>query len=610
MHSANFIPVDFSPRQDILTDPTGSPVWPVRTESERIALEKITTVFAANMRTVTGALAESSAAGGLVVHLSAECRSDAQLYAHLTSRRCAAIANLDDVKETPSVVITTPDGLTNGLLSRLYSHAVTDEVPGIVCAHVADLRSQVLVRAAAAHLLTAMTTRCVEVFPLHPPDRVVVDSREIAPEDVDRLHILNIIGSGAGVLAIQTHSDGQDAMLPAQLTLCSMDKVPHDADERLSNRCVQTDQCHRSRHSVTDFIASSRFVSPNDFRARILIWDVCWGAIPPTGIVHPAWGLGQRLLDNPSLGAVVAPWDLSIASMQLMEPLLDHIRNGWTVGSAVAHHNASRAARNLGHRMCVLGDPRVRIPASPTPRPPHPVCQLQAPRTRIPAQRGSAGFLELLLECMTTNEPITSQTLGATGVAAKEKLLRYCEFVAGGLPVEGGPDASGPLLRSAIISCMRKRGPMILHEWMEQAIMLSAGTQAVPCPCCQDQQNLLNVSIMIIPQIAVTRCVKRCQRCGVIEDVPAENRVSFLVDRNGFVRLDGPLPTNCWTAALMVRLQHTKRRLFRRWPARADGTPVRVMRLKTISQQGILQVGVTLLHKTDLYAFSQLIHQP
>jgi hypothetical protein len=106
---------------------------------------------------------------------------------------------------------------------------------------------------------------------------------------------------------------------------------------------------------------NGELLSPDAIAARVFVWDTCQGLMLPASVVDPRWGLAPRLFASPAIGAVILTWE-PVVSEPSLDPLARDLARGLSVGRALARLLAGRESRRMGHRMCLFGDPRLRLP--------------------------------------------------------------------------------------------------------------------------------------------------------------------------------------------------------------------------------------------------------
>jgi hypothetical protein len=616
-HGGRELLVDDNPRGEFLVDKLNRPVWPVLNDGDRRGLERIAFLFGARLREVKGMVARDQPdTAEVVVALGCDAEAAGRLYAHLTSRRVCLARTIGGISvggHAPAILVASLQWLRNDTISHLYSLPSSASSPGMISGASEDLRRQALVRAAAATLSGPVVTRRILILPFVPTGRIRIRDGEIIGDQGSEGAIRSALLRGAGVLAIQTHSDGLDAHLPADLIVCPMDRIPVGAPGLLSNGCFQSGRCYRTRRLVSRFVESARYVSPDQMRARVLVWDVCWGAIPPTDVIDPAWGLGRRLLESPDIGALVTPWALAITCTNEMERLVRRIAAGMDVGHALYLHNRSSDALRLDRQMCLLGDPRIRLPSTPTEIQAISIVPTSAPRRlgARPRSREKAhtesglNFLALLVRGMSVSVP-TSLNLGGAADAALRAIDNYRRTAEAGRPTEGRKRAVGPELRNAMLRCFRRRGPSVFKEWLSKSRDIATIGRR-DCFACGDPGNQATVghATLWLPDHLVRRFV-RCQRCGVVEDAPTHAAITMSVGA-GQVRIMGQLPAANWRAHLIVRQQTRLPRLWWEWPPGRDGRPLNELRISVPWPLGLSVVGLVLMVEEELIVLSQFV---
>jgi hypothetical protein len=249
----------------------------------------------------------------------------------------------------------------------LYSGLSTQPSPGIICAETPiDLHLQILVRSAAA-ALSALDkaendpTVRLDIIPALPLERVHLPDHEMLGGDVQSRDLEWALQSGASLLNILTHSDGIDAYLGPK-TVCPMNRIPFSVKKDRLPSCQVSGTCHRHNMPIQDALRSDLLFPPEMIIARILVWQVCWGLLTQQATIDPLWGIGLRLLQHTALGAVITPWQAVLADYDSLDDLARRICSGLSVGDALSEFMRSGAARRSGLNMCLLGDPKVRLP--------------------------------------------------------------------------------------------------------------------------------------------------------------------------------------------------------------------------------------------------------
>jgi hypothetical protein len=584
----------------------GRPVWPLRDDDDRVALEHLATVFGARLdrrRAEVGAARDLS--DEVVVGLGPESESAAVLYAHLTRRRSRSVRDLDALKRRgrPSVLVATPARLTHELLEWLYGGS-DESAPGIICGDAgAPLRRQVLLRAAAAALCGPVDVLRSNVFPTLSMGTIRERGCEVLGAQSSAAERHRALEGGAGVLTVMTHSDGVDAFMGADLTLCAMSGAANDrANLSTAPRCRLTGFCHRHEMPVSEARKSGALFAPEKIAARVFVWDVCFGVMPTHSFVDPRWGIGRRLLDSASVGAIVTTWRIVLDSPDQIARLSDTLASGAPVGTAVARFNASRIPRGRRHRLCLLGDPRVRVPVTPVR------ARLAAgpmPR-RTAADDGRLAQAALLrLSMVDAKERAPRGPRSVLPAKALESVEAYEGAAARGAPVDDVEREHGDDMRTAVLDYAMARGKL-LEAWMPFVRDFRAA-KSRGCPVCGRRADTVHATLQ--PPRIYTRRLVLCPICGVMEDAPTTSRIRMdLVGKR--VRLEGALPRHRWAAGVLVQSSYQSDALQVKWPAANDGTPAPAVDLPDRWPPGPLRLSAFVVWDATFAVFSRMTRDP
>lgn len=621
-----------------LATPDGTPIWPVCTRAQLQALVHIASVFGADLRTARAAPAAAhSSSAETVLALGYEAFAAGQLYAHLTGRQFLPAADFAQVRDAafPALVVTTPHWLHSKLLAHLYERVdAGGQAPGIICAEPEALETQVLVRAAAATLAGPLRQRRNDILPLTAIGRVICEEHATLGGRADPHEVRNALQQASGIILLDTHSDGVDASLGAKLTLCPMNHMPPKADRRRANRCVHTGYCHRHERTVAEMLGSDTLLFPEDIRARILLLSVCWGLLPANGLVDAAWGIGARLLNSCTLGAVVTTWEIAFPNFSLLEELARSIQEGDTVGRALYQFNHSLAAQSSGLRLCLLGDPWVHLPPRGIPhqsaavpgalaarsteedvaiplRERRPVAAVQRLDTRT-AGDGDLTFLELLLRSVAASDEYRSlsphvQSAAQTAIVEIERA--QAEISRRAMHQSAHTLDPGRSLREAVLQYICDRGHLVIHSWSSYASLRRVERQAeAHCFACRNLKNDLVTLIATfdVPSIARRR-ISSCACCGIVEDMPEDAVITMSVLGNNEIELGGQLPREDWTARFVIRTKVRGQVFWWDWPSDSNGAPRARFTTAEAWPIGPLDVAVVLMHRAKLIVTAQRV---
>jgi hypothetical protein len=572
-----------------------------------VALERLTTVFGAALERVT---ATRGVAPPLstedVVALGPDAESAALLHAHLTRRRFRTALNLDALtkEERPSVVVMTPKYLSAELLEWLYNHS-NHSAPGIICGVSGSrLRRQVLVRAAAATLCGPLDIVQSDIFPTLSIAAIRGPKSEVLGAQASVSERREALGRGAGVLTIMTHSDGVDAFLGTDLTLCGMDQMVNDTSLPDAPRCRLTAFCHRHEIPVSRAVNSAAVLPPEQIAARVFVWDVCFGVMPTGSAVDARWGIGVRLLDSAGIGAILTTWQIVLSSPEHASRLSHAIASGVPVGIAVARFNASRASRERHHRMCLLGDPRVRLPAAPVQqRAPTRPNRFRHPATADTEQLRQVALLRL---CMADAKLRASHSPRASFASRALEAIEAFEGAASkGVPIAALDPQLGNDMRAAVLDYALSRGKL-LESWMPFMRSFRA-TAPHRCPVCDRLADTLQ-AVMRPPGVYVRRLVI-CAICGVLEDAPTTSDIRM--ELAGLrLRLHGVLPRERWAAGIVIASSYPADSVQLMWSAMSDGTLAPSAELPQRWPLGPLRISTVIVWDTTFAVISRMARNP
>jgi len=589
-------------------DDDGAPVVPVRDEAELAALRALAERFGAEIVEAQGRVAEPFAGEELVLAVGERSMAAAHVYARLTGRRVAcvdAIASWRGVR--PSVVVAHPSDVHPLALEALYDPELPGPAPGIVWGRDADeLALRVKLAAASAVLQLPARPDVAFVNPDAPMGLRRDGLRTMAGRETPPPLVRELLDAGTGAVAIVTHSDGVDGGLGAQL-LCPMDRVRADADPGRAPRCATTGVCHRLRRPVAEVVGSRDVVSPDDLSAAILVWGACFGVMAPDGPVDPAWGLADRLLASPRIGVVVTAWEASFVLPPLVLALVEMLERGLEVGEAVARSNRSALARSRRFRLCVLGDPRVRLTAARMEIADPVATSITVPERVIERRDDDLeqlGFLRYLYGITAPRGPDVPPAI-ADGWAQAMRAVQDAELAW----LQGRSREAEPTLHRTVLADLVQRGPLLYHGWIRSA-HVEAEADAVSCPACRHPHHRATRFVASFRAgVVPPRRVSFCPACSVTEDAPLASDLA-LGFRDGAFELTGDRPRERWSAALVIVEQGQIARHTLPWPADEEGRPVARLVPPEPLPAGPFDAVLVLLHRTRLTMLVQKTRAP
>jgi hypothetical protein len=593
-----FLPVARPRRARLRLNWEGGPVWPVAQRAQQAALEEVARLFQAKLKWVEASEAKPSAAfDEIVVALGQKAERAARLYAHLTGRNFIGVRRTAELRVlTPSVVVTDRQLVSPGLLELLYQPGASESAPGLICgSSEEELLAQALIRSAASVLCAMPVQKIrVDIRPAMPFGRVQVGATVFLGKASRNAEIREALGSGAGVLNIITHSDGVDADLGSGI-LCPLDSWSAGSFGRRPPACVSTNTCHR-KNQLLDRVRGARFViSPCSISARILLWQGCFGVLFKGSSVDPAWGLLPHFLRNPSLGAFLASWGILFPSAELSALLINCLLNGYSLGQALAFTIKQEAARAVQFRLCLFGDPRLRLPV---PRS-HGEISLahhgDSTSSSVVSltQPERISFLRAYLSVALQNCSPKEAKYAREALAA---VLDVERATGEGQPTEGIRREFGPRMRQSVLRFLSHRGSLPSLDWMRLAHRV-ASRRGGRCRHCGEETVTLRMNLSLSD--APLRILKTCSICGIIEDRPNDSSEIFVDISNGTARWGGQLPTSVWDASLLIDPPLRRLRFGLPWPKDASQMPKRHFRLPDGVPQGPFAVAIAIIWRSN-----------
>lgn len=454
---------------------------------------------------------------------------------HERARSAAEVAAAADLA---ALVVRTGD-LSGELFDALYetSRAVA---PGIFCGTDAAEVALRLERPAEGPIPDGRgTDPCLTAY-YNGPTTFAADPawRHVGPDS--RPEDLREALSGPNdLLVVHSHSDGIDAFLADELTLCAVAEADGDAPREAAPHCVVAGSCFRHKMPIEDALARGRLLLPPQVRARILLYAVCNGFLLPGDTIDHRWSAFASLNANPLIESIIARWEVSVCSPANLAPLVDAVSRGATVGEAVGDFNRRPATDRNGSRFAVFGDWRTRIEGRRSaalrsrPRP---------PAARLRRDSAACNFLRTILMDVLLHRPAASPALmeAAEAVAGFEAALLL------GTPLDE-PDGPGPRLRASVLAAIPTMPLVISHHWLSH-FALRAVTPG-RCPHCGARTMVRHYRGRLAGLGG--RLIEICAYCDVVADRPAGWPVSLERGPGGEMRLTGVFPGD--RSAALVR---------------------------------------------------------
>ena len=489
-----------------------------------------------------------------VAALSSDVAYEAQLYSEISGRPFVACGRSRD---NAAVFVGTPADITVDLLDELYLDRRRGETPGLLIGEPGHrLRQQVRTRAAAVSSRESYT----RAFARIPETGTVISGENAAADALVDAEVLSLTG----------HSDGIDASA-GQFILCPFleSTLLEGTDRARRPSCEVTAHCHRLDMPRQNALADARLIAPTSVRARVLLWQTCWGIFTNPSAIDAKWSLGLLVASSPNLGAIVTTWRVHYWAAGETDPLAKELLSGTSIGVALSAFLRKPQSRRRGVSLCLLGDPAVRLDprrsanfaVTPTPRP-----------TLLRYDRSNIEFLRVwLIEQEHRHGRRDSVHALATLETFERCLWRN-------LPTEPEP---GNSLRAAFLALLANAGGSAFSD----ALTLPSDKRVAngcKCPSCCGTSivftSLLRVNVDIERRIII------CPRCGIVADSSNTLNLALSLSSGSDTQLSalalkGDRPTGDWLARLAICPRDRSKWQFFDWPEDDDRRAAPVYRI-------------------------------
>lgn len=425
-----------------------------------------------------------------------------------------------------------------------------------------------------------------------PIGKVAFDLYEVLGNSAGRRDVRAALASGAGVLNVVTHSDGIDALLGPGI-LCPIGNWPPARHNHKTPACVITGRCHRSGQSLEEVRTADFVISPALIRARVLLWQGCFGIRFQDSVVEPVWGLLPHFLANSSLGAVLTSWEVILPRPEISRLFIQFLFCGLSLGEALFATMEYPAAQAVGWRLCLFGDPSLKLPLidfhdgitqNPTD---------ERPAKPFGWKRSSAqwGFIRTYLTLALEHCSGEVANLAKDALAAAVDLEQR---MSAQVPRTQTRDLDRQM-RRALLKYFCRRGTVPAHDWMKLAENFSTqGTEH--CDTCRQRTR---TTVIRLGSGRWIRSLKMCPLCGIIEDKPRDWFSISIKVSDACAVLKGEFPRSHWTASLLVEPPLKERGFGVAWPRNPAGAPIRTFRLPRSIPPGPITLAFGIVWKND-----------
>ncbi|MBV9428531.1 MAG: hypothetical protein JO084_12475 [Bradyrhizobiaceae bacterium] len=428
--------------------------------------------------------------------------------------------------------------------------------PGLIMGrNLGELRRKVIASAIYYHARPAALPRRIELLPSHAFGSLEGNRCWMLGHHAEPAAIRAALSQGSSLLVLTGHGDGIDGDLGGGTVLCPVDEEFIASGRARRPICHMTARCHRTNTAIGSDEFLLRRVQPASVSARALVWNSCIGWPARNAFVDRDFGVGVRLAVNPAIGAFITTHQIVITPSDLTDDLASALMRGESIGTVVAAHNASRAARGKAHSLVLFGDPDMCI----------------APRTAraVSPAKPEHRATDVAPVVVTGELPrrAAARTMRADDAALSSAAAGLIRLTRGD---KGGLDRTLADLWGDFVAQLEKEA---MHTvWVRTASSVAASPDSRVCNHCGSQATGL-VASLPSPLTSQFR-LSICPRCEVCENVSAELGFSVKITRNR-LRLAGRFPAGTWFGAIVVNNRWPLQTASWAWPKGADGRPRR-----------------------------------
>lgn len=411
-----------------LISESGEPVWPIERHADEGALRKIARLFGCTIRVTEAAPGAVVPNDETVLALGGRLAGSAQLYAHLTRRHWQVIDTIAELREVTNahVLLCTWNQLTFDLLAHIHAYGSRSHPIGLVVADSAtSMRRQVLIHSAAACLCGATIDSVVLVTDSFDIEELSAPGLSMFGRNVQPSVLADALVGNAGFVGMKIHGDGLDSgIIVDQTVRAVICAVKGESNWELSNQpdCVAARYCHRLQLDLVTALCDERVIDSRELSCRVAIILSCFGIPVRRSLVAPQWSMLRSRLDAGHVGALVTPWGLMIPSDDLLCFFATELMLGRTIGEALAGSYSYLGDKSEITRLCLFGDPRVRLRSNPDS-----LAALEALQEQFRAT-SSAGNVESQASVFDSPGlgPMSGRARAEESLGARARLLAAC----------------------------------------------------------------------------------------------------------------------------------------------------------------------------------------
>jgi hypothetical protein len=548
----------------------------------------------------------AAAGSEAVLAIGASAEEEARVYAHLTGRELvrAEGPGTTELAREVTVVITREEHLSPELLDAMFPAvpfagppgvSTGRGMPGLIYApSAAQLRRRCLCCAVTA-VLPCQDRRVTYYLPTAPEGVRASGLKTTAGRETSATEAQRLLSSGAGLLALMTHSNGIDARLSAGVTLCSVKGREVLGSNAVPN-CVATSHCRVLNAPLDQALGGDRLWAPTLVRCGVLFWYACHGLLPAKGCLDVHWGLVRLIWLTAPIGAMMTSLaNLALFDAEILSGLGDDVRAGADIGSSLARHLARGA--HLGNRFCLLGDPRAALAVESAPDAPELAVAVRSPRKPFCSWLGRVALLRTYFQGLENVHEPAQLERAITLLARFEKVA----WMPPHLVTRATPELNAEVARAVAYSL-----PVSwLNNWLRYTDLHQGQvTTADTCRACGRTATTIRCHVAIPG--STPRVLTRCWHCQATDDFPLGFSATFRA-RDGVATLDGVEGASPqWSATLRVFGGCTHLRRVS-WPADEASNPCRELATEEPWPPGDISISLIFAFDADVAVMTRIV---
>lgn len=578
----------------------GRPVWPLRTSTDRANVAAIAQRAGAELVFVDSSSLErvSLSSAALVVGIGCD-RDLVRLLGHLTQRAVVFIDEVIELGQLKNVelIVSSFQDTDARLWTAIASLGLSSFQAGIISESDPEiLRQRILCTAATIAFPPIASGRVAEVNG--------VDSRCYSV-DSGKLNVTSepaaireLLTSRLEVAIFVTHSDGVDARITSNLTLCGV--IGRNLTvEGESPHCTRTGECFRHFRDLGDPSLHDLVVTADDIDAALVVLIACYGAMSSYGHVHPSWSLLRRFQSNLKVDAIVTVFGTTNLASHELKCFFSELERMETVGAAVTAQNRHFASTGGHDPLLVYGNPHLKVSRAAHRELKKLPCGLadRGIQKSAPDIFRESHFLSTVLTRITLQGEEESQKeaiFAKTALDVYDYCLQHQERL-------GSSDASILAFHERFAALFTKVGASFANWWLPMVDLRDYRDGKATCPCCGQMANVWRYSFLspLLPD----RQLVRCPNCGPLFDGPRALPFNgpILSHRSGdaFIVLKG-VPAGVTFSLLVLETPSPASRLVRQLQL-DDGKAEFELSLPEELPPGPIRAAVVMLRKTSLF---------